>query len=83
MEIPESTCRSVLKVFHQRVSVERARRTGCRSKVSKHGEARLLRIVRKSQGIVLKDKTTDYNNGNQGELISECTVKRILHTNKI
>lgn len=63
--------------------MERARRTGCRSKVSKHGEARLLRIVRKSQGIVLKDKTTDFNNGNQGELISECTVKRILHTNKI
>lgn len=63
--------------------MERAHRTGCRSKVSKHGEARLLRIVRKSQGIVLKDKTTDFNNGNQGELISECTVKRILHTNKI
>lgn len=46
LEIPKSTCRSVLKVFHQRGSVERVRRTGCPSKVSKRGEARLLRIVR-------------------------------------
>lgn len=63
LEIPESKCRSVLKVFHQRGSVEMARRTERSSKVSKRGEARLLRIVRESRGNVLKDITTDFNNG--------------------
>lgn len=84
LEISESTCRSVLKVFnHRRGSVKRARRTGRPSQESTRGEASLLQKVRKCRVYILKDITTDFNNGNQGELISELTVKRILHNNTI
>jgi hypothetical protein len=40
-------------------------------------------MVRKNRGSVLKDITTDFNAGNHGAHISERTVKRILHKNKI
>lgn len=70
-----------MQVSFEGVSVQKARRTERPTKVSKRGEARLLRIVRKSRGNILKDITAGFNNGNQGEHISERTVTRIFHNN--
>jgi transposase len=83
LDIPESTCKSILKVLHQRGSVERADRSGRPRKVSRCGEVRLLRMVRKNRGSVLKDITTDFNAGNHDARVSERTVKRILHKNRV
>ena len=51
LDIPESTCKSILKVFHQRGSVERADRSGRPRKVSRRGEVRLGEKQLKSDSI--------------------------------
>ena len=81
--VPESTCRSILKTFRARGSFLKAKRMGRPRKVSRRGEKRLLRLVKRSRGKVLKDITTEFNVGNNLDTVSKRTVQRILHKNQI
>jgi hypothetical protein len=82
LDIPESTFKSTPKSVPS-VGKCRKSRSFRVSEVSRRGEVRLLRMVRKNQGSVLKDITTDFNAGNHGASVSERTVKQILHKNKV
>lgn len=83
LQIPESTCRSIFKTFQERGNVLKAKRKGRPRKVSRRGETRLLRLVKRNRGKVLKDITTEFNVGNGLNHVSDRTVQRILHENHI
>lgn len=64
-------------------SLLKVKRTGLRRKVSCRGETRLLRLVKRDGGKVLKDVTNDFNVGNGSNKVNRRTVQRILYKNQI
>lgn len=51
--------------------------------MSKRGESRLKRLVKRHRGKALKDITTEFNVGNGENRVSARTVQRFLHKNQI
>ena len=61
-------------------SLLNAKRTNRPRKASCRGESRLMRLMKRNRGKVLKDVTNDFNVGNG---VVRRTVQRILHKNRI
>jgi transposase len=63
LHIPESTIRSIWKKYNSTGNVENIPRVGRPRKVTRRGEVRLLRTVKKNRGKVLREITNDFNEG--------------------
>jgi transposase len=63
LHIPESTIRSIWKEYNSTGNVENIPRVGRPRKVTRCGEVRLLRTVKKNRGKVLREITNDFNEG--------------------
>jgi transposase len=82
LHIPESTVCSIWKKYNATSNVEIILRVGRPKKVTKPGEVRLLRMVKKNRGKVLRKITNDFNEGGSVRVPAK-TVQRYLHKNKI
>ena len=82
LHIPESTIRSIWKKYNSTGNVENIPRVGRPRKVTRRGEVRLLRTVKKNRGKVLREITNDFNEGGVVRVHPK-TIQRYLHKNKI
>ena len=82
LHIPESTIRSIWKKYNSTGNVENIPRVGRPRKVTRRGEVRLLRMVKKNHGKVLREITNDFNEGGVVRVHPK-TIQCYLHKNKI
>jgi transposase len=63
LHIPESTIRSIWKKYNSTGNVDNIPRVGRPRNVTRRGEVRLLRTVKKNRGKVLRENTNAFNEG--------------------
>jgi transposase len=81
LHIPECTIRSIWKKYNSTGKVENIPRVGRQRKVTRHGEVRLLRTVKKNRGKVLREITNYFNEG--VVCVHPKTIQRYSHKYKI